>query len=84
MASNIAHIEREVQKISLHVVRSYSHAFHDGEIREEQGEKNEALKFYREADYLIRKEMERSKRSAHYDTHRKQVLDKIHALTGNM
>ena len=84
MSSNIAQIKREVRKISSHVVRSYSHAYNDGEIREEQGEKSEALKFYREADYLIRKEMKRATHPEKFGAHRKQIVDKIHALGGTL
>ncbi|MFY7944098.1 MAG: hypothetical protein ACOVNZ_05930 [Crocinitomicaceae bacterium] len=63
--------------------RSYVDAFWDGEIRELQGKKQEALDYYIESQYLFKKYIQSQNPNSDQQKHKDQIDSKIRSLGGS-
>lgn len=84
MASRIADIRKEVRIMSQRIQagRTYIEAFREGEIREIQGRKKEALELYQEAQYRFNKLYPLGEHPQSANEHKVRIEEKINGLMG--
>lgn len=84
IASRLADIRKEVRLISQYIQagRTYIEAYRDGEIREIQGRKMEALELYQEALYRFNKLYPNNNHPKTANEHKQRIEEKILELKG--
>ena len=84
MADNLGKLKRSVDVILKNTSDNYAKAFNQGEIKELQGKKQEALDCYIEAVYLIKKPAQLTKEQKKArEQHLSDIESKISRLKGS-
>jgi len=84
MVVDISAIKKQVLVISSQMKRGYADAFWEGEIKELQGKKQEALDLFIESLYWFNKHNQSENLHPDQLSHKQKIEDKIRSLGGKV